>query len=347
MLLFQVSDLTDEIRLAITPDLKKEYDQALILSISRLNPKWNLMDKVDMIRSETTKMFANLYRVASQRQVVNGIENFTRNNGPLNTLTTNQLLNLINPVQLSIPVLTYNLIRDSINLNQSEISLIALTVKTIGFNPGLDTDKDSDDIFRYYCQNLKSIVDNPIPDSNKILQLLLPPTRDSTIDLVEILYQPFGSLKYRDITNPSYIQPIKVPKEQLVHIVTTVISQRLQILPSDISLAVNNLTDGQLSALLLNINNFPRLRTSIIKLGFSELDSYVVDGLMTTKFQQTKKLYMNILPPDKKREGGLLYYRTLLDHNMSEYSPVLLEMYYSPSTILANINRAIFRHIMI
>jgi hypothetical protein len=62
---------------------------------------------------------------------------------------------------------------------------------------------------------------------------------------------------------------------------------------------------------------------------------------MTTKFQQTKKLYMDILLPDKKREGGLLYSRTLLDQNMSEYSPVLLEMYYSPSTILANINRAL------
>lgn len=325
-----------------TDNYQEVYTTALIESIQRLNPTWDIKLQEEEITTESTNMFFNLYRVGSEDQIVDGINKYIDLVGPLNTINTYNLLRIINPVQFSIPRLTYNLVSDSIDQNKANLALIALTIKTIGYVSSNTNTKD--DLYCYYYQNIWSIVADPVHNSFNLISLLAPDTITGTILLFNQFYGPFGGLKYHDITNLSYTQPIDPSEGDLVSIVTTVISERLQINPIDIEYAVNQLSNSQLMALLVTINNYPRLRTAPIKLGYDELDLFIVDGLMTTKFQAVKLYYADLFLPDKKDEARKIFSRVLLDQNMKEYSPVLLELNYQPphlnNSVIVNIDRS-------
>ena len=349
-------DIRKSIMSSSLTSLKQEYTDALIESILRTNPTWNISQQTNEITTEVNNMFFNLSRVGSEEQIINGIDNYTNLNGVLNTLTTHDLLFMINSTQLNIPINTYNLIEKSINQNKSVLGLISLTIKTIGLLPqplqsfdqalNINTKELNEGTYCYLYQNILSIVADPIPESFKIVQLLLPDSIDQIISQIENFYGPFGSLKYLNITNTNYVHPINIITSNinLVEAVITIISQRLQINPSDIIYGVNQLTDEQLSALLITINNFPRLRTGPIKLGFHELGQFIVDGLMTTKFQAVKRYYIELFAIGLRREANQIFSRVLLDMNMKEYSPVMLEMNYQSSVInqsvITNINRS-------
>lgn len=336
--------------------LKQEYTEALIESILRTNPTWNISQQTNEITTEVNNMFFNLSRVGSEEQIIEGINNYIRINGDLNTLTTHDLLFMINPTQLNIPINTYGLIDKSINQNKSVLILISLTIKAIGllpqslqsFDPALNinTKELNEGTYCYLYQNILSIVADPIPESFKIVRLLLSDSIDQIISQIENFYGPFGALKYLDITNINYVHPINIitSNTNLPEATTTIISQRLQINPSDITYDVNQLTDEQLSALLITIDNFPRLRTAPIKLGLEQLDMFIVDGLMTTKFQMVKRYYVGLFRLNLQKEANKIFSRVLLDQNMKVYSPVMLEMNYQSSavnrSVITNINRS-------
>ena len=203
----------------------------------------------------------------------------------------------------------------------------------------INPNQNTPETYQYYYQNLQSISSDPY----FLISLLSPETIKETVSKIHTI-GPFEALKYQNITNPTYTQPINPNSDNLVPLVTSVVSERLQINPSEIEYAVNQLTDPQLISLLNNINNYPRLRTGIIKLGYNELDLFVTDSLMTTKFQMVKRFYVEMFEKKDQKEANEVFSRVLLDKNMKEYSPVFLEMNYQPfhinNSLITNINNS-------
>lgn len=328
--------------------IKREVKTGLISATQRLNPDMDIIIQKGSIRLAVDAIFFQLARVASNQQVIEGITDFVNQNGSLSDLSVNQILSVFNNQQLSIPPFTYNKIQEGVNKNIADIALIALTVKTMGllecnltgFTAPEETPFEfltkliyDEIVFEYLFKNIKSIVANPDPDQAKVRSLLVSGGIDEVIQCIDDLYGPFGALKYFDVTNCNYKQPLRIPNQKIIsEVVTTVISDRLQIPPSSIETEVDNLSDSQLTSLLINIEQYPRLRTAVIKLGLEELDQAIVDGLMVDKFLMVREYFLQALVPDKVEEGRVIFTDTLMNPGLREYTPILLEMnYQSPS----------------
>lgn len=339
----------------------REYKDALISSISSITPSFNIIVQRGEIRLFTNNIFIELSRVASEQQVIDGLRNFKDSTvgkfGTLTSLSTVQLLSVFNSDQFGIPQLTYATISGSIQENVSNIALIALTVQTIGMIPCklrgftsfvvttvpiIISEIEQDEIlYDYLERNLRSVVANPDISFLDLSSLLQQSNREDIIACLQTLYDPFRALKYRDITDCDYIQPLQIPSIQIIaQVVTTVISDRLQIPAASIQTQVAAIDTTILTALLISIDNFPRIRTAVIKNNLLDLDDAIVTALTSTKFANVRELFTQVVEPNKDTEAIQIFNQVLRQDSLTSYTPILMEMYYiGPEDTAINIAR--------